>query len=322
MQSRDIGKLVRLSTRLWIRQLTVPTDDGASLDVYVSVAGDGDVRPKPILVLLQGSGAASVFGRKDGMTFAPCGLVPLLAYLDRWHVVTVEKRGVRLGDFEPSPQEYSQEYVAHESRPNRIHDVVQAIEALRAGPFSTGSGVCVVGSSEGAHVACGVARACTSVSALGLLGFGGGQALFAELVNLRKSLRSGEIDADTFQQCYAECVERARQIQAQPASTADLWSGHTYRRWSSFGMHAAEWDLAHLDIPIFLAIASEDTSAPPETADLLVAEAARLGKRNLEVRNYVGLDHGFFAHTPDGARNQQGRVIDDLMAWVAAVGMP
>ena len=115
-------------------------------------------------------------------------------------------------------------------------------------------------------------------------------------------------------------MARAQEIQADAGSTERMWAGHTFLRWSSFGFHAAEWDVAQLDIPIFLAIASEDRNAPPETADLVVAELVRLGKRNLEVRNYVGLDHGFFEHTQEGARNHQDRVVADFMGWASGLG--
>jgi dienelactone hydrolase len=71
-----------------------------------------------------------------------------------------------------------------------------------------------------------------------------------------------------------------------------------------------------LNVPIFLGIASEDRSSPPESADLVVAAFVRAGERNLTIRNYIGCDHGLFRSENGQAENCQGEVVSDVMRWV------
>jgi pimeloyl-ACP methyl ester carboxylesterase len=310
---------IKALARVDLVELAVPRADGSSITLYLCLDEGAEVAPKPVILLLHGSGGNSVIPRReDGRFYQPIFAAELGRFRQEWNLVVVEKRGVRLGDNEIhlDPQR-SREYTQHATRDGRVADVVQVIEALPALGLFDGSRLLLIGHSEGSKVAAGVAARSRSITHLALLGAGDGHGLFDCLLTLRRELAGGAISAAQFEESYQRLVDDFREIAADPCSREKFWYGHTYARWASYAFHPMSDDLLQVKVPIFLGIASEDRSSPPESADLIVAAFVKAGKRNLTVHNYLGYDHGLFRSVEGKAENRQGEVLSDIMQWVA-----
>jgi pimeloyl-ACP methyl ester carboxylesterase len=310
---------IKALARVDLVELAVPREDGSYITAYLCLDEGAEVAPKPVILLLHGSGGNSVIPRgEDGRIYQPIFSDALGRFRREWNIMVVEKRGVRLGDYEiHRDPERSREYTQHATRDGRVADVVRVVDALPELGLFDHSQLLLIGHSEGWKVAAGVAAKSRDITHLALLGAGAGHGLFDCLLTLRRELACGTIEAEQFEGLYQRLVDDFRDIAADPCSLEKFWSGHTYVRWASYAFSPMSDDLLQVEIPIFLGIAFEDRSSPPESADLIVAAFVRAGKRNLTIRNYIGCDHGLFRHEDGQTENCQGEVLSDVMRWVS-----
>ena len=77
---------------------------GRTVTFYLSHAPKGATKPLPLAVMIQGSGATSVFRQRDGKTLGGLHMLVLAAAKGRGRVLTVEKPGVQFGDDPKNPQ--------------------------------------------------------------------------------------------------------------------------------------------------------------------------------------------------------------------------
>jgi len=123
---------------------------GTDVDVYLAHSA----QPKPVVVLLHGSGCAPEFTRESDGSFQETSIFQdaIGAALDRVHVAVVERRGVEplafsadMSDetkrlaFERAEKECSAEYFQQATKPARVADTVTAIRALRITATRSGS---------------------------------------------------------------------------------------------------------------------------------------------------------------------------------------
>lgn len=301
-----------------IQVLHVSRDDGSEITAYGLFSAEVPGL-RPTVVLLHGSGAASVFPRSDGGgTASPLLFGSLLEMRAEWDVLLVEKRGVHFGDGEPErgAEGATEAYRQGEHYEGRVADVLRVLEEV-----SSAGGVpspCVViGSSEGSGIAVGVGARSQVPSHIALLPFSAGHGLLDSLLELRAELSRGEITPQGFQEQYDWLVDTFGDVLGPLRHSTDrfLW-GHSYRRWSSYCSGETMADLFDLDIPVFLGIPSLD---PCVGADTVVAEFLKRGKTNLTYQNYVNYDHGFFEHANGRAECRHDEVLNDILTWVQPV---
>jgi len=302
--------------------LSIPRPDGSTILSYVCADRVELAHPKPVIVVLHGSGGNSVFAQHQGKWVQPFLFQPFQSLRDSWYVVYIEKRGVQLGDWVGFSgfDDCRPEYITHATREGRIEDVQQVISYLVDRQFYDGTILAVVGHSEGGHVAAGVAAHNPYVTHLGLFPFSAGHGLFEFLLSIRSQLASQKITADEFQQQYAGWISKMQDIQAHPDAIDRQFGGHSYQRWSSYAFGTPLRDLLTVSIPIFLGIGTLDPSGVG--TDLAIAHFFQSGKQNLTYRHYINFDHDFNRH--DGAEVQSGQseVLSDLLQWIKGIGSP
>jgi pimeloyl-ACP methyl ester carboxylesterase len=279
--------------------------ESPALDVYVMRDGT----PRPLLVLLAGSGCTPLFFHveREGkrltgtrLTFA----ISLMGNRSGLHVATVEKVGVR--SFElfsgDGMHDCPEEYERHVAKPARVRAVAGAITALAAEPWVTQ--VLLVGHSEGADIAAGVARLLGEkrLAAVGIMGGAGPSQLFDHVLFARRDAEAGSVRA-AFDEVLRITEPEAR----------GRWNGHSLARWRSFAVEATPLDdLRASRVPVFIAHGTEDGSVPIESADLLAIELLRDRSRPVFYLYLPGHDHGF--RGPDRADNARA-VLDRFLVW-------
>ena len=293
----------------WIRYRVDARD--RAIGVYLM----RDDRPKPLVVLIHGSGCGPI------MTISAAGeLRDTSLFQDvvasrsgDFHFALVEKRGVqplvfaagttrddRLKAFERAQQECSPEFMRHVTKPARVEDVLATVMALSRERWVTS--ILMAGHSEGTHVATGILRAMKQppVAAAGLFASAGPMPFYA-------GYAARGPDVARFQQT----LDRVRMLQS--ADDDFLYQGLPARRWKTFWLDGTPIDdVRDSVVPLFVAQGTRDGATL--AADLFVLEATRQQPtRRLRYVVVEGGDHAF--ETPNGER--LGRLFDDFLQWAA-----
>lgn len=260
--------------------------EAPALDVYVM----HDEAPRPLLVLLAGSRCTPLFFQLEHegkrltgtrLTFA----ISLIQALTGLHVATVEKMGVRSFELYSGDgmSDCSGEYEQHVAKPERVRAVADATTALAAQPWVTQ--VLLVGHSEGANVAAGVARMLGEkrVAAVGLMAGAGPSQLFDGILFARRDAEPGGVRA---------AFNDALRVM-DPAAQGS-WNGHSLTRWRSYVVDTTPLEELHTSrVPVFIAHGTEDESVPIESADLLAIELMRDRSRPIFYLYLPGRNHSF-----------------------------
>ncbi|MHC4453042.1 MAG: alpha/beta hydrolase family protein [Planctomycetota bacterium] len=274
------------------KQLDVARPDGSSATVFVGDFDGSFATRKPLLIYLEGSGAMSQFIRSGKMTgYGIYGLVAERAS-DRFHVATVEKRGVPFGwrvEQIGSAVGASEEYQRHATLDGRVAEVRLALTALLSQPTVDPTRVVLIGHSEGADVAAVVAGRDDRVTHVACLAGGGAPQFFDSFVSRRKKLRASGATAEEVAKELGELEQQIRTILAAPDSIDDFWRGHPYRRWATFAAQATADELVHTSAKVFVAQGSEDESVPMESFDYLVVRLLADGFGGESVESGAGL---------------------------------
>ncbi|MFL5348418.1 MAG: alpha/beta hydrolase family protein [Hyalangium sp.] len=276
-----------------------------ALDVYVM----HDETPRPLLVLLAGSGCTPLFFHleREGKRLTGTRLTFALSLMQAHaglHVATVEKVGVHSFELYSGDgmSDCSEEYERHVAKPERVRAVADAITALAAQPWVTQ--VLLVGHSEGADVAAGVTRLLGEkrVAAVGIMAGAGPSQLFDEVLFARRDAEPGGVRA-----AFDEVLRVT-----DPAARG-RWNGHSLTRWRSYAVDTTPLEeLRASRVPVFIAHGSEDESVPIESADLLAVELMRDRSRPVFYLYLPGHDHSFRGKDrADDAR----AVLDRFLEW-------
>lgn len=282
----------------------IERSEAPDLDVYV----DRDDEPRPVVVLLQGSGCTPLFWTvPQGMGSNLIFLTQVIKRDHPVHWVTVEKRGVE--SFTPRPEGThgtaegcSEEYLQGLAKSLRVQDVVDAIDALSEESWA--EQFLVAGHSEGAAIASGVAAQLDEqLKAVGLFSSAGPSQL-ADFVTYAH--RSG--DASRVRETFDDIM----QLTTEPDSL-DTWRGHPVERWESFAIHSTPLDdLRETSVPVFVTHGTEDKASAVEGADVFVVELLRTdAQRPVSYLRLHGADHGL----RDGEVSHVDDVFDHFLAW-------
>jgi pimeloyl-ACP methyl ester carboxylesterase len=283
------------------------TTTARTVDVYLM----RDDHPKPVVVLLQGSGCLPLFtvDWQGGFHSTTIFEDAVKAERDEFHFAMVEKQGVVPLAFAKgmTPDEQAKrfrevqngacrpEYFKNETLPVRADDAFAAVQAL-----STESWVkaeFVVGHSEGSHVASAVVQRdrARKVAAVGLFSSAGPTQFF-----------EGTESREAFEQEFNDM----RML--QQADGATMYQGHAARRWKTYALDTTALDDVRNSVtPLYVAQGERDHNT--HAADLFVLEALRL--QPARPLRYVVVhdgDHGF--ETSDH-RDYFSQVFKDFLSW-------
>jgi len=145
----------------------VPRSDGSTIQAYLCPDAHPARKPKQTIIML--TGARSVVQRTRSDVLVPMLWSELMSIRAQWNIVFVERRGVSLGeDTSDTSSPPKREFVEHNTNEERISDVCDVIEWLKADGAHKGRLV-VIGHSGGSDVAAGVAARNANVTHVALL---------------------------------------------------------------------------------------------------------------------------------------------------------
>jgi pimeloyl-ACP methyl ester carboxylesterase len=300
------------------RQAEAPRADGSTLTFFLANFDNALDARKPVMVVLDGSGASSAFYEMDDgrVGYGVYGLIGERACA-AYHVATAEKRGVPFGQLGTpgtavnAPLEYRQ----HATFEDRVSDVQLLLDALLSDPMVDSTRVLLVGMSEGADVAAGVAAVDPRVTHVAFLSGAGASQLFDLMVLRRKQMSAAGASPEAIEASVAALEADYARIFASPEDDEKLFMGHAYRRWASFFRQQPADNLARTKAKLFLAHGVRDQSVPIESFDYLTTELMRRGRTDVTIRRFTDRDHSLMK--PGGDPSYEGllELIDEIVAW-------
>lgn len=201
---------------------------------------------------------------------------------------------------------------AHFSYDLWLATLKSALRDALARPEVDARRVLVIGISEGAPMAAGLARDLAAVTDVALVGANGPSQLFDFAAAAYRSLGS---DDERLQRLRA--IDAAFDaIHADPASTSKFEWGHTYLRWSSFFAQSTAANLAPSHARVYLVSGMQDNSVPIVSAEVLYAQL-RVQGRDVTFRRVPGASHGLLQEgkPPQNAWDDVKTEYDAIMAW-------
>jgi pimeloyl-ACP methyl ester carboxylesterase len=302
-----------------IRCFEIQRSDGPAMTVYLGAFKSDPTERKPLILLLDGSGAQSLFaaiGDKVGTT-GLLGLFGPEASL-HYHVFAIEKRGVKfLENTHPGSAEgASQEYNEHATLEDRVAEARSLVDAVLKQEIVDPSRVVVIGHSEGADVAAALSAAEPRVTHCVCLSGAGATQIFDLMVLQRKARRRQGQSPEAAEKAVRQVEDEFRKILADPRSTDKMFAGHAYRRWASFVAVPPVEYLRKSRCKLFLAHGTEDESVPIESFDFAVSELIRCDRKDVTIRRYASRDHGFALPGADPSKPAMRGVYPDIAAWL------
>ena len=186
--------------------------------------------------------------------------------------------------------------------------LVRAVRHAATLPYVDTKRVLVIGISEGATMATGLARALPEVTDVALIGGSGPTQLFDFAANIH---RSNATDADKARALQA-LDAAVNDIAAHPASTGKFAWGHTYLRWSSFFAQSSSDNLSHAKARVYLASGMQDNNVPILSTEVMYAELRAQG-RDVTFRRVPAGNHSL---QPDGVPFLEvQKEYDAILAW-------
>lgn len=291
-----------------IERLTVTDGAGPPLRYYLSTPA----KASPLVLYIQGSGCTPPFSGLD----TPNRYSTLYSWLplaasQRYAVMAVDK------PYQSEAPQQGQPGTAigcggafnqHFSYDAWLATLQRALRHALARPEVDARRVLVIGFSEGATMAAGLARAVPAITDVVLVGATGPTQLFDFASAIHAS---GAPDADKLRQLQ-ELDATFKAIRAEPASTGKFAWGHTYLRWSSFFAQSTAANLAQSQARVYLASGMQDKNVPILSTEVLYAHLQAQG-RDVTFRRVPGAGHSL---APDGRPVPEAQPeYDAFMAW-------
>lgn len=207
---------------------------------------------------------------------------------------------------------YSKKYLNADFMENHVYRANRVIRFLNSQKWIDKTKLIVMGHSQGARIAVGIAKSNRKVTRLGLFGYNPLGRIDTSIRQARKDAESGKItweQADSITQntySFMEEIQHPDTLIQHPNLVS----------WNSFSK-STMFDLLSLDIPIYIAYGSHDIVA--DLCDLLPILFTEKEKQNLTIHRYSQLEHNFFPILENGEIDyQNGRwkeIMNDFIEW-------
>jgi len=295
-------------TSFSITRLTLPAENGAPVRYYLSKPA----QKAPLVLYIQGSGCVPPFiGLGTDKRFSTIYSWLPLAQQGRYAVMAVDKpwqsdqpQGGQYGSAIGCAGKFNE----HFSYETWLATLTTAVRHALRRPEVDPRRVLVIGQSEGAPMAAGLARALPEVTDVVLLGANGPSQLFDFAANIYRSSDSDEIKALRLQELDATYGA----IAADPHSTTNFAWGHPYLRWSSFFAQSTMENLAQSKARVYIAAGMQDSSVPILSTEVLYTQL-RVQGRDVTMRRIPLAGHNL---VPDGRPMPEAQQeYDAFMAW-------
>lgn len=301
------------SGTLALSRFTLRDESGAPLRYVLSRPG----HKAPLVLYIQGSGCNPPFmglgtphPQSTILSWVP------LAQQKRYAVMAVDK------PYQPENSPASSQpgtatacppaFNAHFSYDSWLATLKAALRHALTQPDVDPGRVLVIGISEGAAMAAGLARALPEVSHVALIGGPPGPTqLFDYIVRIHGGEGSDQDKLRRLQELDA-IVDA---IEADPRSTDKFFSGHTYLRWSSFFAQSHGEDLAQSKAKVYMVSGMMDASVPIVSTEAAYARLRGLG-RDVTFRRIPDADHGLA--TPGANWQDVQKEYEAVIRWFEA----
>lgn len=272
------------------------TQSPTEVSYYIARSGDG---PRPLVVVLQGSGCEPVFSINDGNLQATAGqdIIHQLAR-DRFAVMIVQKPFVTLQSSASGgevTEACSPEFRRNHTLVNWAAAVSDAIDAaMLSGAVAPAGKVRLIGLSEGAIVAARLAALRDDVSHVAFLSGFGCDQWSDMLVRVRRDALSGEgtLSQRTGQarQALAALEKGFAAVAQDPDNPEAYLEGQTHLFWSTFGRACPADDLARANADVLVYTGTDDEQIDANGVEAITA--ARLAARKpIRVERIFGGGH-------------------------------
>ncbi len=277
---------------LKIARLTLRDGDSSPVRYYLSAPAER----APLVLYIQGSGCTPPFvGLGTPNRYSTIYSWLPLAGQKRYAVMAVEKpfqSEERQKDEPGSAIGCAGDFNKHFSYGTWLATLKQAVRHALTRPEVDARRVLVIGISEGAPMAAGLARALSEVTDVVLIGANGPTQLYDFAANI---YRSKDSDEEKIRQLQ-ELDDTFNSIAADPTNTSKFAWGHPYLRWSSFFAQSTAESLAHSKARVYLASGMQDRSVPVLSTEVLYAQLRAQG-RDVTFRRVPSAGHNL---APEG----------------------
>jgi dienelactone hydrolase len=299
----SVALFTLISSIAFGRTVNLPRTDGSLMRVYIENPAQSSFA---VVVLLQGSVCSSSYPMFSST-------VPALLH-DGFGVIAVEKYGL-----DENTTSCPQSYLDNNTIQSRILDHLQLVAYLRHNLSGWNKRVAWAGGSEGGQVASLVAPLVPETAALIMLASGGGMTMAEELpLVIPASMKKKGGSQTDIQAALDDMNKRFVDIKANPTSSLEWLSDgqearNTYKYWNSILWIKALPLLESLNVPIYIAHGTADTSCPFESSKMIADRFAALGKVNLTFKIYPGLEHNW---TDSNGTSHGQQVMGEVFQWL------
>lgn len=285
------------------------TTDGLGRQVTYYLSNS--TSPKPLALVIQGSGCSALFRQLADGAMSAVGYHNVFRSVggDRFRVLAVEKPGARSiteppvgGTAEGCPQAFLEEHTVE----RWAVALVAAMAAARRQPNVESDRTLVIGHSEGGVLAARLARLDRRVRHAALLASPGPDPV-EELLLWGEGRKRPRDET-------AAMIER---IRAKPDSITDYVLGHPHRRWASFLAANPLRDLLASSAVVFAGHGDADTNWPVAAHDALV-KGLHAGGASVTTLRLGGADHSM---NRGGQRPPEGMLdtFKSVLNWISDV---
>lgn len=286
----------------------------AGLKFYVLNDKIDTEKPYPVIISIGGSEVDSRVGLKKGLFSTSFAGSLALKYFDfydfNYLTIALEKRNIPEGYIgSDAPHNFHETNTLEQ----RVKDTEAVISYILKNYNIDTRKVILVSASEGGAIATIVARRNKSITHL-IIQSAGGWSHEGEMKYSIKYSMPGHWSKDLKELQSLDSFNKfLLELKSDPDSLDKWWYGWPYKYWASFMFYRPMDDLKMLKIPILIQIGDKNYYAGLKGAMDVKRVFDNLGKPNLTLKIYSGLDHVF---TDEKGVSHAKEIFEDFYRWL------